>query len=72
MEANPGESNVLLSSNIQRVVAFDNAQITSSLNEKLRGITFDLELKFEKHISKIGNTLTKNLMLFAVLPITRA
>ena len=42
MKANPGKSNVLLESNIQRVVPFDNTQITSSLSEKLLGISFDL------------------------------
>ena len=47
MKANPIKSLVLLSSNIQQVVPFDNVQITSSLTEKLLGTTFDLELKFE-------------------------
>ena len=59
MKANPGKNHVLLSSNIQRVVPFDNVQITSSLNEKLLGITFDLKLKFEEHISKICNIVNK-------------
>ena len=61
MKANPGKNHVLLSSNIQRVVPFDNVQITSSLNEKLIGITFDLKLKFEEHISKICNIVNKKL-----------
>ena len=61
MKANPGKNHVLLSSNIQRVVPFDNVQITSSLNEKLLGITFDLKLKFEEHISKICNIVNKKL-----------
>ena len=69
MKANPGKSNVLLSSNIERVVPFDNVQITSSLSEKLLRVTFDSELKFEEHISKICN-ITENLRLFTALPIT--
>ena len=60
-KANPVKNHVLLSSNIQRVVPFDNVQITSSLNEKLLGITFDLKLKFEEHISKICNIVNKKL-----------
>ena len=61
MKANPGKSHVLLSSNIQRVVPFDYVQITSILSEKLLGITFDLELKFEEHISKVCNVVNKKL-----------
>ena len=53
MKANPGKSHVPLSFKTQRVVPFDNVQITLSLKEKLLGITFDTELKFEKRISKI-------------------
>ena len=59
MKANPGKSHVLLSSNITRVAPFDNVQITSCLREKLLGITFDSELKFEEHISKICNIVNK-------------
>ena len=69
MKANPGKSHVLLSSNTQRVVPFDNVQITSNLSEKLLGVTFDSELRFEEHISKICN-ITENLRLFTALPIT--
>ena len=47
MKANPRKSLVLLSSNIQQVVPFDNVQITSSLSEKLLETTFDLDIKFE-------------------------
>ena len=59
MKANLGKNHVLLSSNILREVPFDNVQITSSLSEKLLGITFDSELKFEGHISKICNIVNK-------------
>ena len=58
LNLNPG-SNVLLGSSIQRVVPFDNVRITSSLTKKLFEITFDSELKFEEHISKICNVVNK-------------
>ena len=61
LEANPGKSHVLLSSNTEQVVPLDNIQITSSLSEKLLGITFDSELKLEEHISKICNIVNKKL-----------
>ena len=71
-KANPVKNHVLLSSNIQRVVPFDNVQITSSLSEKQLGITFDSQLKFEERISKISNIVNKTLILFTVLVITWA
>ena len=43
MKASPGKSHVLLNANTEPVVPFDNVQITSSLSEKMLGITFDLE-----------------------------
>ena len=43
-----------LSSNIQRVVPFENVQITSSLSQEKKS-----ELKFEEHISKICNIVNK-------------
>ena len=61
MKANPGKSHVPLSSNIQRVVPFDNVQITQSLSAKLLGRNFDSKLKFEEHISKICKTVNKKL-----------
>ena len=63
MKANLGKGHFLLNSNTQRVVQapFDNVQITSSLSEELLGITFDSELKFEEHISKIHNIVNKKL-----------
>ena len=52
MKTNLEKYQVLLSSNIQRFVPFDNAQITSSLSEKLLGITFFLELKLRSISAK--------------------
>ena len=57
MKANLQRSDALLSSNIQRRVPFANVQITGSLKEKRLGVTFDLELNFEEHISKICSTV---------------
>ena len=59
MKTNPEKKNVLLISNMQWVVPFDDLQITLSLSEKLLGIAFDSELKFEMHISKICNIVNK-------------
>ena len=73
MKTNPGISHVLLSYNTRRVVSFDNVQITSSLGKKMLGLTFDLELKFEEHISTSCNIVIKKiLMLFTVMLILRA
>ena len=60
MNVNPG-SNVLLGSSIKRVVPFDNVGITSRLMKKLLKMTFDSELKFEEHTSKICNVVNKKL-----------
>ena len=46
MKANYGKSHVLLSSDTQLIVSFDNVPITSSLREKLLGIAFNSELNF--------------------------
>ena len=46
MKANYGKSYVLLSSNTQLIVSFDNVPITSGLREKLLGIAFNSELNF--------------------------
>ena len=64
LKANPGKTHILLSSNIQQVAPFYNVQITSSLSEKLLGITFDGELKVEDHISKICNIVNKKINAF--------
>ena len=47
MKANPGKCHVILSSNSQRGIHFDNTSVESSLSEKLLGITLDSELKFD-------------------------
>ena len=48
MNAYPGKCHVILSSNTQREIHFDNISIASSLRKKLLGITLDSELKFEE------------------------
>ena len=64
VKANPRKSHVLLNSNIQRVVPFDNVQILSRSSETFLGITFNLGLKFEENISEICNTGNKKLNAF--------
>ena len=59
MKANLQKSDDVLSSNIQRRVPFGNVQITGSLKEKSLRVTFDLELNFEEHISKICSIVNK-------------
>ena len=46
---------------MKQIIDNDNVQITSSLGEKLPGITFDSELKFKENISKICNIVNKKL-----------
>ena len=73
MKANLGKIHVLLSYNIQRVIPFDNVQITST--ETLLGIVFDSELKFEEHVCKICNIVNQKLANYIgrlQLPITWA
>ena len=53
MKVNPGKNHVVLSSKIQIAVPLDNIQIKSSFTKKVLAITFNLELKFQEHISKI-------------------
>ena len=61
MQANPEKSNVILSSNTRREICFANVSITSSPSEKLLGMTLASELKFEEHINKICNVVSKKL-----------
>ena len=44
-----------------KVNSLVNTSITPSLNEKLLGITLDLELTFKEHINKICNIANKKL-----------
>ena len=53
MKANPGKSHILLSNKKTEKVKIDDAVLTSSVEEKLLGITLDSELKFENHITDI-------------------
>ena len=46
MKVNPGKSHIVLSSNIQIIVPFDNVAIISSFTKNLIATTFNLELKF--------------------------
>ena len=61
MKANPEKCHVILSTNTRKEIRFANALIASSPGQKLLGITFDSELKFEEHINKICNIVNKKL-----------
>ena len=53
MKGNPGKSHILLSNKKTEKVKINDAVLTSSVEEKLLGITVDSEVKFEKHITDI-------------------
>ena len=61
MKVNPGKCHVIVGSNAHREIRFANTSIESSVSEKLLGITLNSELKFDKHINKICNTVNKKL-----------
>ena len=61
MKANPGRSHILLSNKKTEKVEINKFVVTSSVEEKLLGITVDSELKFEKHISSICNKASQKM-----------
>ena len=62
MKANPGKSHILLSNKKTKKVTINNVALTSSIEEKLLGITLDYKLKFEKHITGICNKASQKNM----------
>ena len=61
MKANPGKSHILLSNKKTENVKISDVVLTSSVDEKLLGITLDSELKFEKHITDICNKASQKI-----------
>ena len=61
MKANPGKSHILLSTKKTEKVKINDVALTSSVEEKLLGITLDSELKFEKHITDICNKVSQKI-----------
>ena len=61
MKANPVRSHILLSNKKTKKVKINNVVLTSSVEEKLLGITLDSELKFEKHITNICNKASQKI-----------
>ena len=61
MKPDPEKCSFTFSWNTQKEIHFDNTSITSSLTEKLLGITLNSELKFEEDINKIFNIVNKKL-----------
>ena len=55
MKVSPGKSHILLSNKKTEKVTINAVALTSSVDEKLLGITLNSELKFEKHITGIYN-----------------
>ena len=56
MKTNPGKCHVILRSNAQKVIRFDNTSIASSMKEKLLGITYKLS-----RVNKICDIVNKKL-----------
>ena len=61
MKANPGKSHILLSNKKTEKVKINDVVLTSSVEEKLLGITLDSELKFKKHITDICNKASQKI-----------
>ena len=59
MKANPGKCHLLLSTKSPEVVSIDGIQIKSSTVETLLGITIDLQLNFDNHLSTICNKMSR-------------
>ena len=60
MKANSGKSHILLSDKKTEKVMINDVVLTSSVEEKLLGITLDSELKFEKNITGICNKFSQS------------
>ena len=61
MKVNPGKYHILLNTKNAIDVHLEGVRITSSLCEKLHGITIDSDLKFDKHISDLYNEVSKKM-----------
>ena len=68
MKANPGKSHILLSNKkTEKVKKINDVVLTSSVEERLVGITLDSEFKFEKHITDICNKASQEMhVLFRI------
>ena len=65
MKANPGKSHILLSNKKTEKVTINVVVLTSSVEEKLLGVTLDSELKFEKHITGICNRASQKMHILS-------
>ena len=61
MKANPGKCHLLRNTKRPEVVSIDGIQIKSSTEETLLGITIDLELNFDNHLSAICNKVSRKI-----------
>ena len=55
MKANPGKSHIFLSTKKTEKLMINDVVLTSSVEERLLGITLNSERKFEKHVKGICN-----------------
>ena len=61
MKANLRKFHILVSNKKTEKVKINDVVLTSSVQEKLLGITLDSELKFEKHITEICNKASQKI-----------
>ena len=61
LKANPGKSQILLSSKKPEIDSVDGISIAASSHEKLLGVIIDSELKFENHITEICLKVSKKI-----------
>ena len=61
LKANPGKSQILLSSKKPEIDSADGISIAASSHEKLLGVIIDSELKFENHITEICLKVSKKI-----------
>ena len=61
MKANPGKSHIFLSTKKTEKLTINDVVLTSSVEERLLGITLNSERKFEKHVKGICNKASQKI-----------
>ena len=64
LKANPGKSQLLLTSNDEASIKIDDSDIKSSSSKKLLGVLIDNKLTFNEHVSKRCKKQVINYMLW--------
>ena len=70
MKPNPEKSHILLSNKKTEKMTINDVVLTSSVEEKLFGITVNSKLKGEKHITGICNKASQKYMFCPELQVT--